>query len=57
VVKMLLADPRVDPSAGDNFAISMASARGRTDVVKVLLADPRVDPSAHNNYAIRLASE
>ena len=42
-VKLLLADPRVDPSDDDNFAIRLASNYGQTEVVKLLLADPRVD--------------
>jgi hypothetical protein len=42
VVKLLLADSRVDPTADDNYAIKKASEKGHTDVVKLLLADPRV---------------
>jgi hypothetical protein len=57
VVKLLLSDKRVDPSAGDNRAIKNASINGHVEVVKVLLSDPRVDPSAGNNDAIRRASE
>jgi ankyrin repeat protein len=56
VAERLLADPRVDPSAGDNAAIREASAKGHLSVVERLLADPRVDPSAHDNAAIREAS-
>src|SRR3972149_6208605 len=56
VVKLLLADPRVDPSANDNNATHEASKNGHEKVVKLLLAHPRVDPSADDNYAIRLAS-
>ena len=40
----ILADPRVDPSADNNFAIRIASEKGHMDVVKVLLADPRLSP-------------
>jgi hypothetical protein len=57
VVKLLLNDPRVDPSAYNNDAIRWASKYGHVEVVKLLLNDPRVDPSVANNYAIRLASE
>jgi len=39
---MLLADPRVDPSADDNYAFRKASKNGHTDVVTLLLADRRV---------------
>jgi hypothetical protein len=54
---LLLADPRVDPAAGNNFAIRYASRFGSDGAVKLLLADPRVDPTADNNYAIRHASD
>ena len=37
VVKLLLQDKRVDPSAEDNYAIRWASANGYTEVVKLLL--------------------
>jgi len=53
---VLLADPRVNPSAEDNFAIHWASQNGHIEVVKVLLADPRVNLSADDNYAINIAS-
>ena len=56
VVKLLLSDPRVDPSVkddDDNQIISLASLHGHSAVVKLLLEDPRVDPSAQNNEAIR----
>ena len=29
IVKRLLEDPRVDPSANDNFAVRMAAERGK----------------------------
>jgi hypothetical protein len=54
---LLLKDPRVDPSAADNYAIRMASRNGHFLVVQLLLKDPRVDPSADDNYAIRASSE
>ncbi len=57
VVRLLLRDPRVDPSAQDNAAIRWASERGHVDVVQLLLADPRADPSVRNHQAIRMASE
>ena len=55
-MKLLLNDPRVDPSADNNFSVRRASANGRVEVVKLLLNDPRVDPSADNNDAIQQAS-
>ena len=36
VVKLLLGDKRVNPSANDNEAIREASYYGKTDVVKLL---------------------
>src|SRR5215217_300964 len=43
VVKMLLADERVDPSANNNSAIQGASMKGHLEIVELLLADERVD--------------
>ena len=42
-VRLLLADPRVDPAARNNDAIRWASGNGHSEVVKLLLNDPRVD--------------
>ena len=41
-VERLLQDDRVDPSAHDNYAISLATREGHIAVVKRLLRDPRV---------------
>jgi hypothetical protein len=57
IVKLLLADPRVDPAAENNWAIRNTSFYGHASVVKLLLADLRVDPAAINNDAIRDASD
>ena len=56
VVKLLLANDKVDPSADNNRAIRFTSQNGHLEIVKLLLANDKVDPSADNNYAIRLAS-
>ena len=56
IVKLLLADPRVDPSESDNWAIRYASRNGHASVLKLLLPDPRVDPSVQDNNAVELAS-
>ncbi len=56
IVKILLEDPRVDPSDRNNLAIRLASENGHIEIVKLLLKDPRVDPSDYNNYAIIYAS-
>lgn len=57
VVKLLLADKRVDPSSQMNRAIREASSNGHSEVVKLLLTDPRVDPAFKNNEAVRRAFE
>jgi hypothetical protein len=41
---VLLADPRVNPAASNNWAIREAAFYGRAWVVRALLADPRVNP-------------
>ena len=51
VVKILMQDERVDPSADDNWAIRYASGNGRLEIVKILTQDKRVDPSAESNLA------
>ena len=61
IVKLLLEDPRIDPSHGSGFfdydtAFYWASRNGHDNVVQLLLLDPRIDPSVDNNCAIRYAS-
>jgi Ankyrin repeats (3 copies) len=56
LVRLLLADPHVDPSAWNQSAIRVASMFGRTEIVRTLLAHPRVDPSVDNQCAFRTAS-
>ena len=57
IVKLLLLDPRIDPSVQDNLVFCEASIYGNFDVVKLLLSDPRIDPSTRNNEAIIWASD
>lgn len=45
VVRLLLADGRVDPAARDNSAIRHASKNGHSEVVRLLLQDSRVNPA------------
>jgi ankyrin repeat protein len=45
VVKLLLSDKRVDPSANNNLAIQWASRKDHLEVVKLLLSDKRVRDS------------
>src|SRR5690606_3580122 len=56
IVRELLKDKRVDPTAVYNYAIRFASSNGNLEVVQELLKDKRVDPSAQNNHAIQGAS-
>jgi ankyrin repeat protein len=44
LVKELLQDTRIDPTASYNAALRAACKYGRTEVVKILLQDPRIDP-------------
>ena len=57
MIKLLFANPRVDPSIGGNCAILRASLYGHAEVVRMLLTHPRVDPSADGNYTLRKAIE
>lgn len=56
IMRLLLADPRVDPCARNNQAIVSASASGFADVVKLLLEDGRVHPSVRGNAPLLSAS-
>jgi hypothetical protein len=42
VVKLLMKDPRVDPSAGNNFALNWSFYEGHKDMAILLLTDKRV---------------
>lgn len=57
VVKLLLSDPRVDPTSRQSKALWIAASNGHVEVVSLLLDDGRADPSAADNRAIRLASQ
>jgi ankyrin repeat protein len=56
LVRLLLADLRVDPSARSNQAIVDATMyvrhSGSSELVEVLLTDPRVDPSVQDFKAL-----
>jgi ankyrin repeat protein len=54
MVRHLLNNILVDPSANGNSAIRHASENGHVEVVRLLLTDKPVDPSA---FAIQMASE
>lgn len=48
MVELLLAHPRVDPSAQSDEAIRRATEGGFVQTVRLLLTDGRVDPSSNN---------
>jgi hypothetical protein len=56
-IKILLEDPRVDPSVSDNSSLISACYRGDVDIVKLLLKDYRVDPTVRNSNVIMIAVE
>jgi hypothetical protein len=54
-VRALLSDSRVDPSAGNNYALMAAAYSGNWKIAHVLLADERVQPDTDERsllYAI-----
>ena len=57
LIKLLLLDKRIDPTANDNAAIKLASKKGYFEIVKILLEDSRVDICVSNNYPVQLASQ
>jgi len=57
VVRVLLADSRIDPSGSNNAAIRDVSAKGATDIVRLLLDHHCVDPTVDNNEAIMRAGK
>lgn len=46
LVRELLKDPSVDPSAEENYAIRWAAANGHVEVVRELLRHPKVNSEA-----------
>ena len=56
IVKILLKDPRVDPSCINNECIRNSASYGHTEVVKILLQDPRVDPTVIRNAPLLSAA-
>lgn len=42
IVRLLMNDPRVDPSAANNFALRWSFHEGHEEVARLLLKDPRV---------------
>jgi hypothetical protein len=57
LLKLLLTDERIDPSADDQYPIRFACKNGHTEIVKLLLADQRVDPSSQDQIALCVACD
>ena len=57
IVKVLLSDARVNPSARCNEAFVAACRNGNIEVFKLLLSDPRVDPTDKFNQDIAVVTE
>eukprot|EP01127_Copromyxa_protea_P018698 TRINITY_DN5942_c0_g1_i1.p1 TRINITY_DN5942_c0_g1~~TRINITY_DN5942_c0_g1_i1.p1 ORF type:complete len:668 (-),score=42.23 TRINITY_DN5942_c0_g1_i1:77-2080(-) len=45
IVRMLLSDPRVDPTADESMPIQLAAQSGHSQIVEILLKDGRSDPN------------
>jgi hypothetical protein len=56
LVRLLLTDSRIDPSANKNFALHGACRNEHLEVVELLLRDKRVDPSGYSQEALRFVS-
>lgn len=54
-LKLLLEDPRVDPSENNNSLIVLAAEVNNVDAIKLLMNDPRVNPADNNNAAAVMA--
>jgi hypothetical protein len=55
-MKLLLADPRIDPSVENNEVFEQVCERGHADIVKLLLEDSRVDPLVNIDRGVMDAS-
>lgn len=56
IIKLLLQDPRVNPTIPNNKAFTFACTTGNIEIVRILLKDPRVNPSDNNNFALTMVS-
>lgn len=54
-LKILVNDPRYDPSAHKNHLIRELAKYGHLNLIKFVLKDPRVDPGAKNGEALNNA--
>lgn len=55
-IKILIKDPRVDPSVDNNICLLMAvELHNDINIVKMLLTRPEVDINADNGYPLKYA--
>lgn len=57
IVRILLADPRVNPAHLRNYPLRKAASANQTATVALLLQNPQVDPTAENNQALTFAKQ
>jgi ankyrin repeat protein len=57
ICKILLSNPKVDPSSLKNTSIILAASNGHFKVVELLVKDKRVDPTESLNDAIYFADQ
>lgn len=57
IVKLLVTDPTVDPSARRNKFLEIATKEGTAEIVQALLSDSRVNPADHRNLFLANAVE
>lgn len=55
VMRVFLADPRIDPSACDNLALRSAVKNDCNDIVSLLLTHPKIDPGYTNQKILDVA--
>lgn len=53
VVRLLLQDPRVDPTYPENACLKLSVTYNRPDVVYLLLQDSMIDPNIQNSYVVQ----
>ena len=54
-VQEMIKDPKLDPTAGDNWAIMKAADSDQFEIVEILLKETNSNPSAHNNRPLSAA--
>lgn len=55
VVRLLLADPTINPGHQDSLSLQYACERGHIEIVKLLLQSGKVNKAANNDGPFRVA--